>query len=208
MHYFTRRLSPSLTPTRRRHLRIHPWRSPGRLGLLALALVAAVFGAGASAARANVPAVPSQTSFKLKFGHSGMVANVANGSNEEGAPLKQYLDLPGFPNDDFKFIKINGPSPNSYLIQAGKTANGLALYVRPNGVTPGAPIVQDRPADSLAVWDLFPSQLPGFVHIVNHVTGYAMNVAGAGMNPGADLILWPPQTNDWLNDDVRILPAT
>lgn len=191
-------------------LRIHPWRSPGRLGLLALALVVcAVLGAGASAARAAVPTLPPNTPFKLKFAHSGMVVNVPNASNKQGVPLVQYFDVNGFSNDNFTFIKVGGPAfgPNSYVIQAGKAASGLALYVMPHGVSAGDPIVQDRPAGPFAVWDLVPSHLAGYVHIVHRQTGLAMNIANASLSPGAPLVLFPPQ-NTFLNDDIKILPAT
>ena len=93
------------------------------------------------------------------------------------------------------------------MIEAGKNAFGLPLYVIPQQGKIGAPVVQDRTLGAFSAWQLKPGQLPGFVEIVHLQSGLAMNVAGASPNAGTPVIVWPP-SKVHLNDDVRILPAT
>jgi hypothetical protein len=176
---------------------------------LALALAgSAAFVATTGAAQAQVPVLQPNTPYKLKFAHSGQILNVPNASNAEDLPLVTYFDIPGFKNDDFTFIKVGGSFPaNTYVIQAGKNAFGLQLYVVPRAGKIGQPVVQDRTLGPFSAWQLKPGQIAGHVEIVHLQSGLAMNVAGASANPGTPVIVWPP-SKVHLNDDVRILPAT
>ncbi|MDA0174212.1 RICIN domain-containing protein [Solirubrobacter taibaiensis] len=176
---------------------------------LALALAgSAAFVASTSAAQAQVPVLQPNKPYKIKFGHSGQILNVPNASNKEGEGLVTYFDIPGFKNDDFTFIKVGGSFPaNTYVIEAGKNAFGLPLYVVPKKGEMGAQVIQDRTLGAFSAWQLRPGQLPGFVEIVHLQSGLAMNVAGASPNAGTPVIVWQP-SKVHLNDDVRILSAS
>ena len=181
--------------------------------LLTLALAgAAAFAGTAGAAQAAVPVLPPNTPFKLRFAHSGQVLNVPNASKAKDVPLVQYFDVNGFKNDDFTFIKINsnapGFGPNSYVIEAGKTAFGQQLYVMPRKGEQGSSVVQDTAITPFAVWDLEQSpQLSDHVMVVHRQSGLAMNLSEASPFPGAPVGLWP-KSAQFLNDDLKILPAT
>jgi Ricin-type beta-trefoil lectin domain-like len=181
-----------------------------RLWLFPLAAVAvsSILAVSASTASAAVPPIPQNVPLKLKFRHSGMVANVAEASTQQGAGLIQWLDLSGFRNDDFKFVRVGG-SIDRYNIQSARPhPSGLSLWLVPSHNGAGAQIVQRAWTNhSRFVWRVEEGDADE-INLVNDFSGLAMNVEGGSLEKGARIIQWPQWFGEFFNDDMRILPAT
>ena len=92
-------------------------------------------------------------------------------------------------------------------MKAGKDQFGKQLYVMPRSGKLGRRSSRTGLLTPFSVWDIKPSHLPGHVQFVHRNSGLAMNVDNASPNAGAGVIVWPPQSQ-FLNDDIKILPAT